>query len=160
MRIANLIPTHNSVRSLEVMEQWRIRFKQGIVLRCNPLVVHSCTCCSRQYLHDGHHRAVALIKAGGTVLYEDEFVVKRANWCKLYNEINPLKDWLTPFNPVEEVRKSDVLYFKESIRRILSVNETLRQNGYKEQDIEETIRNRSLEYKENRIANTLYDFSD
>ena len=75
------------------------------------------------YLHNGHHRAVAIHLAGREFLYDDEFYVKQWEY-RDYDSIvfhNPDGSWrgyVTPLDIRVEARKKDIGHFKDKVRKI------------------------------------------
>lgn len=64
------------------------------------------------YVHDGHHRAVALFLGGRANLLPEEYQVR--DWASYtpYSEINADAGWVTPLDLKLEVRLPDVMAFK------------------------------------------------
>lgn len=112
MQLSNLIPTHNELRSMEVVELWKQFFFDGKVLRCQPVNLSEIE--GEIYIHDGHHRLAGLWLAGGRTLYEGEYTLRKFT-VKDYLTINWTRGYVTPFDPREQVRIADFKDIKERI---------------------------------------------
>jgi len=67
------------------------------------------------YVHDGHHRVIALFLAHRKFLYPQEYQYMDFDSYDRYNEVNFETGWVTPFNIREELRLPDVRNFKEYV---------------------------------------------
>lgn len=75
-----------------------------------------------EYLHDGHHRAVATWLGGRHYLRPDEY--QSTDWLYSdYIEANLKNGWFTPFNPCKEVRVPNFCGFKTQAQALLSEGE-------------------------------------
>jgi hypothetical protein len=62
-------------------------------------------------IHDGHHRLVSIYLAGRDFVRKDEYVQKEWDYCD-YLKINFENGWVTPFDPIAEIRLPDIYKFK------------------------------------------------
>lgn len=63
-----------------------------------------------RYIRDGLHR-VLVIHLAGRPLRSDEYIVENMTY-DMFSTINLKKKWLTPFNPLTEMRTADFHSFK------------------------------------------------
>jgi len=69
------------------------------------------------FIHDGHHRIGAILKAGRDFLREDEYTITKMRYAQ-YDEINADANFVTPFVPYKEVRLVDFSTFKNNAIRL------------------------------------------
>ena len=70
-----------------------------------------------RYVHDGHHRVVATLKAGRDRLLDGEVKEREFTYAQ-YMEVNFSAGWITPFDPRTEVRLPDFGPFKQAVKRL------------------------------------------
>jgi hypothetical protein len=75
-------------------------------------------------IHDGHHRCVAIYLAGREFLYPDEYIITEFEY-EDYTTICFENGWLTPFDPLNEVREAEFYSFKEKVNKLYLVSEAL-----------------------------------
>lgn len=68
-------------------------------------------------IHDGHHRCLSIWLAGRESLNPKEFVFSYWSY-KQYGEINFSNGYVTPYNPLEEIRHADFFDFKSEVIKI------------------------------------------
>lgn len=71
------------------------------------------------FVHDGHHRAAAIVLGGRDFLDSTEYSIKYFNYSD-YTDANLDAKWWTPFDPLTEVRMPDLSAYKESIRLLFN----------------------------------------
>lgn len=104
------------------------------------------------YIHDGHHRILALYMAFSwdARLHEDEFILKSFKY-EDFQKINWSCGWITPFNLREETRLPCVKEWKDHIvYRLLARDCSMG-------DLESYIYENGNRYKEKRQVNTIRD---
>ena len=110
----------------------------------------------KYYIHNGHHRVVSIILAGGSHLFEWEYYIKKWNYSD-YNDIvflNPDGTWrgyVTPFNISIECRLPDFSKYKERVKAIYA------QHGHKA--AVEYILSHPHEYKRDKSIFTAKELS-
>lgn len=116
MKINDLIPTHNELRSPSVLEYFRQQIKAGKKLQPIELIKvrHYPSYDHRIYIHDGHHRAVAAKLERLETLSPDEYNIREVPYTD-YLQINFDVGWVTPFDLMSEVRKADFFDFKNEV---------------------------------------------
>ena len=73
------------------------------------------------YIHNGHHRAVAIYLAGRNTLFGDEYYIKEWDYSD-YNDIvflnddNTWRGYVTPFDIQTEVRLPDFRAYKDTVK--------------------------------------------
>jgi hypothetical protein len=75
------------------------------------------------FIHDGHHRIGAILKAGREFLREDEYAITKMQYSQ-YDEINASANFVTPFVPYMEVRLSDFSDFKNTAIKLFRKGKT------------------------------------
>lgn len=70
------------------------------------------------YLHDGHHRAIALWIAGRVTLHPDEYTLHDWPSYESFMEPNFAVGWVTPLDIRKEIRHPDIVPFKEAVMRL------------------------------------------
>lgn len=101
--VENLIPMHNSLRNPDKVSDF---LKSKKVMTAKISIIDG-----EWYVHDGHHRVVAYLKDPSIplILETKEFT--------LDDYLNPAPPiWLTPFNPITEVRLADFGDYKKIAR--------------------------------------------
>jgi hypothetical protein len=73
-------------------------------------------------IHDGHHRLVSIYLGGREFIRSDEYVQKEWDYSD-YLKINFKNGWVTPFNPIDEIRLPDIYGFKHAAIDLSKVNE-------------------------------------
>jgi len=73
------------------------------------------------FLHDGHHRMLAIWLAGRNFIRTDEFELTTWQY-KDYTASNIEAGFLTPFHPQKEVRRAEFHSFREEAREIAKVS--------------------------------------
>lgn len=72
----------------------------------------------RRAIHDGHHRCVSTLLGKRSYLFPSEYkLCYRTDEDYMYANLDV--GWVTPFNPRTEVRKGDVLAFKDYVYELL-----------------------------------------
>lgn len=72
-------------------------------------------------LHDGHHRAVAMLLGGREWIDDSEYESGHYTYDD-YANVHPERGWYTPFNLYTEVRKPDFGWFKNNAKKIYERN--------------------------------------
>jgi hypothetical protein len=80
-------------------------------------------------LHDGHHRAVASILAGRDYLVPDEYVLQEMTYAH-YRVMNLDAGWITPHDPLTQVRFADWSRFREMVKLLQKNNGRLSAEDY------------------------------
>lgn len=73
----------------------------------------------KKFIHDGHHRTAAIFLGGRDYLSEDEYKISNMLYSQ-YDEINPVVGFVTPFNPIAEIRKDDFGDFKNTAMKLFA----------------------------------------
>lgn len=102
-------------------------------------------------IQDGHHRLVATYLFGRDWLKDDEYQIQHWTYEK-FQEINFANKWITPHNPITEVRNADFAAFKE-----VALGIYLR--GFPDLACD-FIHKYSMLYKYNRKLNTIADLAE
>lgn len=135
-RVSSLIPTQNGIRSFDRVLNMVDHIKQGGVLDRESLEsLHGPDDYApmklrtfpdgKIYIHDGHHRALSIYRAGRDYLYKEEYELEYWNNPYLYDEVNFSAGWVTPFNLMTEIRYPNVLPFKKTVFKIAKVSKEL-----------------------------------
>lgn len=101
--IANLIPTHNELRNPDKVKSF-LKARRPMSAKISIIE-------NQWYLHDGHHRVVAHLKDPSIPLVLITEYYSLAD----YRDPNPPL-WLTPFDPISEVRLADFGDYKRLAR--------------------------------------------
>lgn len=102
------------------------------------------------FIHDGHHRIGAILKAGREFLREDEYAITKMRYAQ-YDEINPDANFVTPFVPYIEVRLSDFADFKNAAIRLFRIGKTHEAVHYIRTNRSLYCRERSIQYVKDLI---------
>lgn len=109
--LANIVPTHNCLRSLESLDWFLDRIKEKNFDR--PHFVKLIYFGENKYLlHDGHHYCSALWVDQGPDGFLENYLVYDLYWVD-YTAINFDANFVTPFDPRKEVRVPDFFGFKD-----------------------------------------------
>ncbi len=76
----------------------------------------------RLMIHDGTHRCLSAVLAGRRFLLEPEYKVENWSYTQ-YKNINFNNNWITPFDPLEELRIADLSSFKNKVYELKSLEE-------------------------------------
>ena len=121
MKTELLHPMQNGLRlaQIELEQMWKF-LSNGGIFNCESLNIHDPVSCSLiaivrmedglYYIRDGLHR-VTLIHTLRE-LREDEYFVENRKYDD-FRQMNLSTRWITPFDPITEVRLSDFRVFKE-----------------------------------------------
>lgn len=77
-----------------------------------PSLMHIADIEGQLFIHDGHHRAMAILMGGRSLVDESEFKIFQYSWEE-YIKPNLEKKWYTPFDPRVESRLADLTRFKK-----------------------------------------------
>lgn len=115
LKISNLIVTQNDLRNWNRCQELADEVKSGKIwsdgfTRINILQAED----GSKYVMDGHHRVTACVLGGREKLYSTEYQMSYVSY-DMFNSINWLKGWVTPFDPRDEVRLADFQTFKKEI---------------------------------------------
>lgn len=69
--------------------------------------------------HDGHHRLTSIWLGGRSSLLAGEYRIKKFTYEE-YSEMNLAVGWMTPFDPIAEIRLCEFGHFKDVTTRLLS----------------------------------------
>jgi hypothetical protein len=101
------------------------------------------------FVHDGHHRVIAVALAKRHLIFDAELTVTKYTW-EDYTKANIAKKWYTPFDPRTEVRLADLTRFRKMMANT--------------QEFEElqlfTIKNFAHLYKTERTYKNVYEMAD
>jgi hypothetical protein len=78
----------------------------------------------KYYVHNGHHRSVAIWLGGRNHLQDGEYYIKRWKYDD-YNTINMERQYVTPFDPRTQVRLPDFSAFKRRVLKLKELGEEL-----------------------------------
>lgn len=73
----------------------------------------------KYYIHDGHHRILALFRAGRNYLKSDEYEVADYTHSE-YAELGLARGWYTPFDLINECRLPNFKDYKTHIRELVN----------------------------------------
>ena len=103
-------------------------------------------------IHDGHHRCLATLLAGREFLFSTEYKLQSYSYDD-YQRVNPQNHWVTPLDPRIEVRRPDILGFKNSMMNLFSM-------GYGDDALLQIKNNKSLYAKPREQIRTLSQLRD
>lgn len=83
----------------------------------SPLI-HIASVHNRLYVHDGHHRILAMHRAGRTYILNEEYTITHYSYDQ-YTELGLDRGWLTPFDIVNECRLPDFKTYKVHMRELM-----------------------------------------
>ena len=127
-----IAPTHNRFRSTEVVEHYASFFREGRIIRCEPVKLFQIKNYSTIYCRDGHHRLGGLLKAGGSELMPCEYKLDVFPDFSYLTNANLYKGWITPFDPITECRLADFGEYKFLYEKYGHTVVKTKQNLYKE----------------------------
>lgn len=132
--LESLIVTHNDLRDWSSIDhmvafvekggrftsQYLLEYAmENQIERVSPLIQIAKFEDGVMYVHDGHHRVVAIHLAGRTHLDAEEFQL--TDWMySQYLEVSNEHGWYTPFDPRTHVRLPDFAAFKRLAREKFS----------------------------------------
>jgi len=101
-----------------------------------------------KYIRDGHHRCVATYMSGRDYLLDNEYIITPMTYDQ-YMSVNFDVGWVTPFNPIDDVRLSDFMDFKKLVLYMRS--------DHTDEEVIEFIRLNKFKYACPRMMNTVSD---
>lgn len=158
MKIADLIPTHNSLRSPRNIKF----FSENSVGLIQIAAIDG-----KYYIHDGHHRCVDSYLRGNSHLGDFEYAVFNKSY-EDYMTCNPDVGFVTPFDPRTECRLPDFFNFKRTAMEVYEVHKNLSTsssmyealNFHNYGEMFENMIKESHRYKEPRKVNTLKELAE
>jgi hypothetical protein len=132
MKLSNLLVMQSSLRHTNDMSQmisyvanggfWTQEFLNEYSLRnslprVSPLISVTRFEDGLCFIHDGNHRTCSVYLGGRDYLREDEYFITDWKYSD-YMEINPKKNWYTPFDPKVHARTADFFAFKAEAKLI------------------------------------------
>ena len=127
MKLSNLLVMQSNLRHTNDMSQmisyvanggfWTQEFLNEYSLRnslprVSPLISVTRFEDGLCFIHDGNHRTCSVHLGGRDYLREDEYFITDWKYSD-YMEVNPKKNWYTPFDPKTHVRIADFSDFKK-----------------------------------------------
>ena len=76
-----------------------------------------------EYIHDGHHRALAMYLGGRREMHNDEYEVSEWSYDQYVNPNFALR-FLTPFDPRKEIRLFDFGEYRKQIHQLLGAGKS------------------------------------
>jgi hypothetical protein len=117
IKIDSLIPTQAGLRNLEKMVSMADAVRDGKFFNDSKPIDLSRFEDGQIYVHNGHHRVVACLMGERVELIEDEYRITEWKYAR-YLEINFDVHFVTPFDPVTEVRKANFKGFWEAVANV------------------------------------------
>lgn len=114
MKIDVLIPTQAGLRNLTKLVGMAELVRNGHVFNDGRPIDLSRFEDGQIYVHNGHHRVVACLMGERLELEDDEYKITDWKYAK-YLEVNFDAHFVTPFDPLTEVRKADFKGFWEAV---------------------------------------------
>jgi hypothetical protein len=145
MNILDIIPTQNSLRSYEIVQNCLAALERGE--RLTPILLSKMED-NVVYLHDGMHRLCSYFLFGLSELPEDSFKVKGMTY-KQYADINWFVGYVTPFDLRTECRIADLYNWKN---KVFAFKECVGEKA-----AEWYIKLNDFEYKEDRVVYSVKD---
>lgn len=132
IEISKLVPTQEQLRDYSVVEEMRKYALAGGAFTKNAIQSHEggngdqliqiSSTGDTMYVLDGHHRIVAKLLAGQSHLFECEYEITDRKLSD-FNSLNLDSGWLTPFNPVFEVRLNYTQKYKNTVTGMIDAKE-------------------------------------
>lgn len=110
IKLQDLMPTHNNLRSPQSIPYFRQLAKSGLV---SGIKLFECGD-NRIYIHDGHHRLVGKWLEGRWTLKPHEYTLFSCSY-EYYMWFNFEAGWVTPFDPRIEVRVPNFFSYKDKV---------------------------------------------
>lgn len=111
--IENLVVTQFGYRHDAGVKEMTKYVQHGGVFNCNPRIVLFKLNDDQLYIHDGHHRSMAIYLSGRKHLEEQEYVITPFSFEELSTP-NFDVGFVTPYDPRTEMRLSDFRIFKKT----------------------------------------------
>ena len=127
---SSLSVTQNKIRDIAQLEKMILFVQSGGFFtknclekhsnkdnRISPVIEITSFEDGKLFIHDGHHRATAIVLGGREFLDTTEYRIRNYSYNDYINA-NLSADWITPFNPLTEVRLADTSEYKHVIRNV------------------------------------------
>lgn len=114
IKIDSLIPTQAGLRNLTKLMGMTDAVRSGKVFNDSKPIDLSRFEDGQIYVHNGHHRVVACLMGERLELADDEYKITEWKYAR-YLEINFEVHFVTPFDPLTEVRKANFKGFWEAV---------------------------------------------
>lgn len=138
--ISDLVVTQYGYRDDAGVMEMMAYVKAGGDFNAKPLISLFSLDDGRLYIHDGHHRSMAIYLSGRSYLKPSEYAISPFTFKQLQTA-NFDTGYVTPYDPRVEMRKSDFRIFKKTTKQIYEDQA----NPNREKDALDYIRNnRSL----------------
>src|SRR6478736_7203466 len=122
MKIKDIIITQDSLRNKEQVQNM-VKFLENNKNFADKIVLSRFPD-GKIYIQDGHHRLCALYISKRKFLESNEYTIK--DWTyEQYLEINLELGWMTPYNPLTEIRIPDISFFKRKVNSLYSIQEKI-----------------------------------
>jgi hypothetical protein len=106
--------------TLQAMNLWHVSATDKPSTRAPRLIQITQFPDENMVVQDGHHRCTSTFLGGREDLRHDEYEIQQWQYHE-YEEIALQNSWITPFNPVTEVRVSDLMPFKMEATKVLAL---------------------------------------
>ncbi len=93
-----------------------LAFHVDMKLEHKPALMHIADIEGQLFIHDGHHRAMAIYLSGRSLIFDREFTLRQYTW-EDYTKVNLANRWYTPFDPRTHVRMTDLSDFRNMIAK-------------------------------------------
>ena len=117
IKIDDLIPTQAGLRNLTKLMGMTDAVRNGKVFNDNKPIDLSRFEDGQIYVHNGHHRVVACLMGERPELQADEYKITEWKYAR-YLEINFAVHFVTPFDPLTEVRVANFKGFWEAVASV------------------------------------------
>lgn len=115
--ISELVVTQYGYRDDAGILEMEAYVKAGGEFNAKPLISLFSLDDGRLYIHDGHHRSMAIYLSGRSYLNPTEYAISPFTFKQLQTA-NFETGYVTPYDPRVEMRKSDFRIFKKTARQI------------------------------------------
>ena len=120
MNINNLIVTQNELRSMHNLQMMLNSFNESLYPLSTDKIILIKTEDDKHYIHNGHHRLVALYLLGIEELSPEWYTIWNMTYAQL-TSINFDKGYVTPYDPRRECRKSNFMQYKTKAMNIFHI---------------------------------------
>jgi hypothetical protein len=102
--------------------------ERGFFHHCKPLIeIAQFSDDNRHYIHNGHHRAVAMYLAGREYISTGEYYIKTWTYkdyddVVFFNEDRSWRGYVTPFDVRKEARIANLAHHKETVQKVFALH--------------------------------------